>query len=215
MHSPDAVGRRRQGGMVHAGVPDFRSARARPRVARLVAPAFAQTKITIGKVARRRRAAHRRATSRWTRASSRRKASTRASSSLVGRALVTAGLTGNVDFMPIPSGGAQAVLTGAENALRGRPVAEAAVDHRQRARTSASRRTSRARRWATRRRRLRRLRRGRRPCCARFFKMEVGKDYKVISFQGEPERIAALLNGDIQGALVSVAAAPARDERRA
>ena len=35
----------------------------------------------------------------------------------------------------------------------------------------------------------------------RFFHMDVGKDYKVISFQGEPERIAALINGDIQGAL--------------
>ena len=38
--------------------------------------------------------------------------------------------------------------------------------------------------------------------------MKVGKDYKVISFQGEPERIAALINGDIQGALVSVPRAP-------
>ena len=34
--------------------------------------------------------------------------------------------------------------------------------------------------------------------------MKVGTDYKVISFQGEPERIAALINGDIHGALVSV-----------
>ena len=33
----------------------------------------------------------------------------------------------------------------------------------------------------------------------RFFNMKVGKDYKVISFQGEPERIAALINGDIAG----------------
>jgi ABC-type nitrate/sulfonate/bicarbonate transport system substrate-binding protein len=33
--------------------------------------------------------------------------------------------------------------------------------------------------------------------------MEPGKDYKVISFQGEPERIAALVNGDIQGGLLS------------
>ena len=41
---------------------------------------------------------------------------------------------------------------------------------------------------------------------ARFFNMQVGKDYKVISFQGEPERIAALINGDIEGALISVAA---------
>ena len=38
--------------------------------------------------------------------------------------------------------------------------------------------------------------------------MEVGKDYKVISFQGEPERIAALVNGDIQAALISVPHAP-------
>ena len=38
----------------------------------------------------------------------------------------------------------------------------------------------------------------------RFFNMKVGRDYKVIQFQGEPERIAALANGDITGALVSV-----------
>jgi ABC-type nitrate/sulfonate/bicarbonate transport system substrate-binding protein len=42
----------------------------------------------------------------------------------------------------------------------------------------------------------------------RAFKLEVAKDYKVISFQGEPERIAALVNGDIQAALISVAHAP-------
>jgi ABC-type nitrate/sulfonate/bicarbonate transport system substrate-binding protein len=38
--------------------------------------------------------------------------------------------------------------------------------------------------------------------------MEVAKDYKVISFPGEPERIAALVNGDIQAALISVPHAP-------
>ena len=38
----------------------------------------------------------------------------------------------------------------------------------------------------------------------RFFNMKVGRDYKVIQFQGEPERIAALANGDIAAALVSV-----------
>ena len=42
----------------------------------------------------------------------------------------------------------------------------------------------------------------------RAFKMQVGKDYKVISFQGETERIAALINGDIQGGLISVPHAP-------
>ena len=35
-----------------------------------------------------------------------------------------------------------------------------------------------------------------------------GKDYKVISFQGEPERIAALVNGDIKAALISVPHVP-------
>jgi ABC-type nitrate/sulfonate/bicarbonate transport system substrate-binding protein len=38
---------------------------------------------------------------------------------------------------------------------------------------------------------------------AQFFNMEVGRDYKVISFQGEAERVAALINGNIQAALVS------------
>ncbi len=37
----------------------------------------------------------------------------------------------------------------------------------------------------------------------KFFKMEAGRDYKVISFRGEPERIAALLSGSIQGAALS------------
>ena len=38
----------------------------------------------------------------------------------------------------------------------------------------------------------------------RFFHMDAGKDYKVISFQGEPERIAAMTNNDIQGAWLSI-----------
>src|SRR5262252_2886824 len=33
---------------------------------------------------------------------------------MTGKALVTAGLSGNIDFVPIPSGGAQAALSGAE-----------------------------------------------------------------------------------------------------
>lgn len=37
----------------------------------------------------------------------------------------------------------------------------------------------------------------------KFFKMELGKDYKVINFRGEPERIAAILAGSIQGAALS------------
>jgi ABC-type nitrate/sulfonate/bicarbonate transport system substrate-binding protein len=37
----------------------------------------------------------------------------------------------------------------------------------------------------------------------KFFKLEAGKDFKVIFFRGEPERVAALLNGSIQGAALS------------
>jgi ABC-type nitrate/sulfonate/bicarbonate transport system substrate-binding protein len=38
----------------------------------------------------------------------------------------------------------------------------------------------------------------------RFFHMEAGKDYKVIAFQGQPERIAALVNNNIQAAGLTV-----------
>jgi len=37
----------------------------------------------------------------------------------------------------------------------------------------------------------------------KHFKMEPGKDYKVISFTGEPDRIAALIKGSIQGGVLS------------
>ncbi len=37
----------------------------------------------------------------------------------------------------------------------------------------------------------------------KFFKMEPGRDYKVISFTGEPDRIAALIRGSIQGGVLS------------
>ncbi len=42
----------------------------------------------------------------------------------------------------------------------------------------------------------------------RVFKMEVGKDYKVIMFQGEAERVAALINGDVEAVLISVPHVP-------
>jgi NitT/TauT family transport system substrate-binding protein len=38
---------------------------------------------------------------------------------------------------------------------------------------------------------------------SKHFKMEPGKDYKVINFAGEPDRIAALINKSIQGAVIS------------
>jgi len=122
---------------------------------------------------------------------------------LQGRPMITAGLTGNLDFVPIPSGGANAVLTAGAplkyivnqslkpqyiivakaeikkvEDLKGKTVGYArvgAADYDEGATT-----------------------------LDRFFNMKVGRDYKVIQFQGEPERMAALANGDIAAALVSV-----------
>jgi NitT/TauT family transport system substrate-binding protein len=121
---------------------------------------------------------------------------------LTGRALVTAGLSGNADFVPIPSGGAQAALRGAKikyvvgeslrsqwtivvpktinkiEDLKGKVIGygrQGSADYDEGA-----------------------------AVLSRAFKMEAGKDYKVISFQGESDRIAALLNGDIQAGLLSI-----------
>ena len=125
---------------------------------------------------------------------------------LTGRALVTAGLSGSIDFVPIPSGGAQAALSGAEiryvvgeslksqwvivvrpnigkpEDLKGKTVGygrAGSADYDEGA-----------------------------AVMLRAFKMEVGKDYKVISFQGEAERVAALINGNIDAALISVPHVP-------
>jgi NitT/TauT family transport system substrate-binding protein len=125
---------------------------------------------------------------------------------LTGRALVTAGLAGQIDFVPIPSGGAQAALSGADiryvvgqslksqwliaarpnitkpEDLKGKTIGygrAGSADYDEGA-----------------------------AVLSRAFKMDVAKDYKVISFPGEPERIAALVNGDIQAALISVPHAP-------
>jgi len=37
----------------------------------------------------------------------------------------------------------------------------------------------------------------------KHFNMQAGKDYKVISFTGEPDRVAALIQGSIQGGILS------------
>jgi NitT/TauT family transport system substrate-binding protein len=121
---------------------------------------------------------------------------------LTGSALVKAGLSGNADFIPIPSGGAQAALRGAKikyvvgESLRSLwiivvPKNINKVEDLRGKTIGYGRQGSADYDEGT-------------AVMSRFFKMEAGKDYKVISFQGESDRIAALINGDIQGALVSV-----------
>jgi NitT/TauT family transport system substrate-binding protein len=115
---------------------------------------------------------------------------------------VTAVLSGNLDFAPIPSGGAQAALSGAKmiyvvgeslksqwtitvrkeinkpEDLKGKTLGYGRAGGADYDEADA--------------------------VLHRFFHMDVGKDYKVISFQGEGERIAAMINGDIQGASLSI-----------
>ena len=125
---------------------------------------------------------------------------------LTGGAQVKAGLAGSLDFVPIPSGGAQALLRGAElrfvvgealksqwvmvarpdigkpEDLKGKTVGygrQGAADYDEGA-----------------------------AVMLRNFKMAPGKDYKVISFPGEVERVAALINGDIAAGLISVPHVP-------
>lgn len=118
-----------------------------------------------------------------------------------GKALVTAGIGGAIDFVPIPGGGSQATLKGADlryvvgqslisqwtivvdpsiksvEDLKGKTIGygrAGSADYDEGEIT-----------------------------LSRFFDMEVGRDYQVISFQDEVTRLAGLINGAIQGALLS------------
>ena len=121
---------------------------------------------------------------------------------LQGKPLVTAALAGNIDVIPIPSGGAQAALSGAAityivgESLKSQwtivtPQAFNKIEELKGKTIGYGRAGSADYDEGA-------------SVLQRFFHMEVGKDYKVISFQSEPDRIAALINGDIQGALLSV-----------
>lgn len=120
---------------------------------------------------------------------------------MTGKALVTAGMGGAIDFVPIPGGGSQAILKGAKlkYVVGESLISQWAIVVDPKIKTVADLKGKT-------------LGYGR-PGSAdydegeivlhRFFHMDVGKDYKVISFQGEPERVAAMINGSIQGGLLS------------
>ncbi len=115
---------------------------------------------------------------------------------------VTAVLSGNLDCAPIPSGGAQAALSGAKityivgqslksqwtivtrgdigkvEDLKGLMIGYGHPGSSDYDEIQA--------------------------VLHRFFQMDAGKDYKVIAFAGQPERIAALVNNNIQAAGLTV-----------
>ncbi len=126
---------------------------------------------------------------------------------LTGKAQVTAGMTGAIDFSGIVSGSAQAALSGAQlryvvgQALKSHwiIVAKPSITKPEdlKGKTLGYGRAGSADydEGAA--------------VLLRNFKMSPGKDYKVISLQSEPDRIAALINGSIDAGLVTIPHVPA------
>jgi NitT/TauT family transport system substrate-binding protein len=126
---------------------------------------------------------------------------------LAGKAQVTAGMSGAIDFSPIVSGGAQASMSGAElryvvgQALKShwifisRPNVKSVEELRGKTFGFGRAGSADYDEGAA--------------VLLRVFKMSPGKDYKVISLAGEPDRVAALINGSIDAGLVTVPHAPA------
>jgi len=115
--------------------------------------------------------------------------------------LVRAGIAKEIEFVPIPGGGSEAMLKGAPLAFI---VGESLVSQWTITTTPDIKRVEDLK--------------GKtigleRPGQAayteavvvlgKFFKMEPGKDYKVITFNAEPDRVAAVINKSIQGAILS------------
>lgn len=118
-----------------------------------------------------------------------------------GKALLNAGIAKQIDFVPIPGGGSVAALRGAPIIyLVGQSLISQWTITGPKSIKSVKDLKGKT------------LGLGR-PGSADYdeveivlgqhFGMEVGRDYKVISFRGEAERIAALINGDIQGGALS------------
>jgi ABC-type nitrate/sulfonate/bicarbonate transport system substrate-binding protein len=125
---------------------------------------------------------------------------------LTGKAQVTAAMTGAIDFSGIVSGSAQAALSGAQ--LR-YVVGEALKSH-----WILVSKPSIAKPEDLRGKMVGYGRQGSADydegaaVMLRAFKMSPGKDYKVISLQSEPDRIAALINGSIDAGLVTIPHVP-------
>lgn len=118
-----------------------------------------------------------------------------------GGVLVRAAIAKEIDFVPIPGGGSQAMLKGAPLEFI---VGQSLISQWTLTTTPDIKRVEDLKGKT--------LGLGR-PGSAdyselvvvlgKFFKMEPGRDYKVIAFTGEPDRVAALINRSIQGGALS------------
>ena len=121
--------------------------------------------------------------------------------SMSGKALLNAGIAKQIDYVPIPGGGSQAALKGAPiTYLVGQSlISQWTITAHSSIKTVQDLK-------------------GKiiglgRPGSADYdeadivlskhFGMEPGRDYKVISFRGEAERVAAMINGDIHAGLLT------------
>jgi ABC-type nitrate/sulfonate/bicarbonate transport system substrate-binding protein len=118
-----------------------------------------------------------------------------------GGPLVRAGIAKEIDYVPIPGGGSTAMLRGAPLVF----VVGQSLISQWTITTTPDMKTVGDLKGKT-------IGLGR-PGSADYdeativlgqsFKMQPGKDYKIISFAGEPDRIAGLIGGSIQGAILS------------
>ncbi len=121
--------------------------------------------------------------------------------SMNGKALLNAGIAKNIDFVPIPGGGSQASLKGAQlRYVVGQSIISQWVMVTPKSfksvkdlkgKTIGLDRPGNAGYDET------------EIVLGEHFGMEVGRDYKVISFRGESDRVAALINGSVQAATVT------------
>ena len=120
---------------------------------------------------------------------------------MTAKALTTGGISGTVDFVPVPGAGSQASLQGADLkyvvgeslisqwAIVADPKIKSVQDLR--GKTIAYGRAGGADYDEG------------EIVLSRHFGMAAGKDYKVISFQAESDRVAALINGTVTAGLMS------------
>ena len=99
--------------------------------------------------------------------------------------LVRATIAKEIEFTPIPGGGSEAMLKGAPLVFF---VGESLVSQWTLTTTPDIKRVEDSEMVVT---------------LGKHFNMQPGKDYKVISFTGEPDRVAALIQGSIQGGILS------------
>jgi NitT/TauT family transport system substrate-binding protein len=127
-----------------------------------------------------------------------------------GGTLVRAGMAKEIDYVPIPGGGSQAMLRGAPIVF----IVGQSLISQWTITTQPSIKTVADLKGKT----IGVERPGSAPyeetvvTLGQFFKMEAGKDYKLLAFTAEADRVAALIAGSIDAAILSFGPAAAAEQ---